>query len=178
MAKPPPGAPEAGLIPIHDIPPTATIRRKFARFLWTSTVVLIRHAERGAGADPALTPAGQARASLLAGMLQDANLGAVYVTDTQRSRQTGTPAAQAAGLQPTLYNASDAAALAATIRTNHPGRTVLVVAHSNTVDDIATALGSAGVTELTDTQFDRMFILSRSWCGTRLLRLRYGTPTP
>ncbi|WP_137109857.1 phosphoglycerate mutase family protein [Rhodobacter sp. SY28-1] len=178
MAKPPPGPPEAGLIRVHDIPPTATIKRKFALFLWTSTVILIRHAERGAGADPALTPAGQARAALLAGMLQDANLGAVFVTDTLRSRQTGTPAAQAAGLQPTLYNANDAAALAATIRASHPGRTVLVVAHSNTVDDIAAALGSAGVTELTDTQFDRMFILSRSWCGTRLLRLRYGAPTP
>jgi broad specificity phosphatase PhoE len=178
MAKPPSGAPEAGLIPLHDIPPTATIRRKFRLFLWTSTVVLVRHAERGAGADPALTPAGQARAILLAGMLQDANLGAVFVTDTLRSRQTGTPAAQAAGLQTTLYDANDAPALAATIRASHPGRTVLVVAHSNTVDDIAAALGAGGVSELTDTQFDRMFILSRSWCGTRLLRLRYGAPTP
>ena len=111
-------------------------------------------------------------------MLQDTNLGAVFVTDTLRSRQTGTPAAQGASLRPTLYDANDAAALAATIRANHPGRTVLVVAHSNTVDDIAAALGVGGVPELTDTQFDCMFVLSRSWCGTRLLRLRYGTPTP
>jgi broad specificity phosphatase PhoE len=178
MAKTPSGTPEPGLIPIHDIPPTATIKRKFAFFLWTTTVVLIRHAERGAGADPALTAAGQARANLLAQMLQDANLSAVFVTDTLRSRQTGTPAAQGAGLQPTLYDANDAAALAATIRAGHGGRTVLVVAHSNTVDDIAAALGAAGVTELTDTQFDRMFVIMRTWCGTRLLRLRYGTPTP
>ena len=178
MAKSPSGPPEAGLSGVHDIPPTATIRRKFALFLWTSTVILIRHAERGAGADPALTAAGQARATLLAGMLQDAALSAVFVTDTLRSRQTGTPAAQGAGLQPTLYDANDAAALAATIRTNHPGRTVLVVAHSNTVDDIAAALGSAGVAQLTDTQFDRLFVISRSWCGTRLLRLRYGALTP
>lgn len=171
-------APEAGLFPAHDIAPTATLKRKFAAFLWTTTVVLVRHAERGAGADPSLTPAGQARAALLAQMLQDANLGAVYVTDTQRSRQTGTPAAQAGGLALTQYDANDAAALASAIRANHSGRTVLVVAHSNTVDDIAAALGNAGVAELTDAQFDRMFILCRSWCGTRLLRLRYGTPTP
>jgi broad specificity phosphatase PhoE len=178
MAKSPSGSLEAGLIPIHDIPPTATLKRKFAQLLWTSTVILIRHAERGAGNDPALTPAGQARAALLAQMLQDANLGAVFVTDTLRSRQTGTPAAQGAGLQPTVYDATNATALAATIRTSHAGRTVLVVAHSNTVDDIAAALGAAGVTELLDTQFDRMLVLSRSWCGTRLLRLRYGAPTP
>lgn len=178
MANTPSGLPEAGLIPIHDIPPTATIKRKFAQFLWTSTVILVRHAERGPGNDPALTPAGQARAALLAEMLQDANLHAVFVTDTLRSRQTGTPTAQGAGLRPTVYNATDAAALAATIRTGHSGRTVLVVAHSNTVDDIATAIGAAGVTELLDTQFDRMFVITRAWCGTRLLRLRYGAPTP
>ena len=178
MAKPPPGTAEPGLIPIHDIQPSVTIKRKFASLLWTTTVVLVRHAERGNGADPALTAAGQTRATLLASMLQDAALSAVFVTDTLRSRQTGTPAAQGAGLQPTVYTATDAPALAATIRTGHAGRTVLVVAHSNTVDDIATALGAAGVTELTDTQFDRMFVIARTWCGTRLLRLRYGTPTP
>lgn len=178
MARTPSATAEPGLIPIHDIPPTATIRRKFALFLWTTTVVLVRHAERGTGADPALTAAGQARAALLASMLQDAALSAVFVTDTLRSRQTGTPAAQGAGLMPTLYNATDAAALVAAIRANHAGRTVLVVAHSNTVDDIATALGAAGVTELTDPQFDRMFVIMRTWCGTRLLRLRYGAPTP
>lgn len=178
MAKTPSGTPEPGLIPIHDIPPTATLRRKFAAFLWTTTVVLVRHAERGAGADPALTAAGQARATLLAQMLQDAALSAVFVTDTQRSRQTGTPAATGAGVALTQYDATDAAALAAAIRAGHPGRTVLVVAHSNTVDDIAAALGAAGVSELTDAQFDRMFVIMRSWCGTRLLRLRFGAPTP
>ncbi len=178
MASTPSGAAEAGLFPIHDIPPTATIKRKFALFLWTTTVVMVRHAERGAGADPALTAAGQARANLLAQMLQEAALSAVFVTDTQRSRQTGTPAAQGAGLQPTLYDATDAAALAATIRAGHAGRTVLVVAHSNTVDDIAAALGAPGLAELTDTQFDRMFVITRAWCATRLLRLRYGTLTP
>lgn len=168
----------AALLPQHQIEPTATIRRKLASVLWTVTVVMVRHAERGAGADPALTPAGQARAALLAQMLQDAALSAVFVTDTLRSRQTGAPAAQVAGLQPTLYAAPDASALATAIRTGHAGRTVLVVAHSNTVDDIAAALGAPGLAELAESQFDRLFVLTRSWCATRLLRLRYGTPTP
>ncbi|WP_149587566.1 SixA phosphatase family protein [Tabrizicola flagellatus] len=168
----------AAFLPLHEIEPTATIKRRLAKLLWTVTVVLVRHAERGAGADPALTPAGQARAALLAQMLQDANLSAVFVTDTLRSRQTGAPAAQTAGLQPTLYAATDAAGLVAAIRAGHAGRTVLVVAHSNTVDDIAAALGAPGLPELADSQFDRLFVLTRSWCATRILRLRYGTPTP
>ncbi|MFN4204220.1 MAG: histidine phosphatase family protein [Tabrizicola sp.] len=178
MDSPNSGSFGAALLPQHQIEPTATIKRRLAKVLWTVTVVLVRHAERGAGSDPALTPAGQARAALLARMLQDANLSAVFVTDTLRSRQTGAPSAQAAGLQPTHYAATDAAALAAAIRAGHAGRTVLVVAHSDTVDDIAAALGAPGLAELTDSQFDRLFVISRSWCATRLLRLRYGTPTP
>ncbi|MEZ5716232.1 MAG: hypothetical protein R3D85_14405 [Paracoccaceae bacterium] len=54
---------------------------------------------------------------------------------------------------------------------------MLVVAHSNTIDDIAGALGVPGLGELAESQFDRMFILSRNWCGTRLIRLRFGAPT-
>jgi phosphohistidine phosphatase SixA len=110
-------------------------------------------------------------------MLQDAALSAVYVTATRRSQQTGTPAAQAAGVPLTTYAATDAAGLASAIRAAHDTRTVLVVAHSNTVDDIAGALGAPGVGELTESQFDRMFVISRSWCRTRLLRLRYGSLT-
>lgn len=142
-------------------------------------VILIRHAERtGSGSDPELSPAGLARAELLVHMLADAGLTGVFVTRFRRSLQTGRPAATAAGLAPTPYDAGDAAGLAATIRANHAGGTVLVVAHSNTVDDIAGALGDPGVGELDDGQFDRMFILTRHSSGTTLLSLRYGAPTP
>ncbi|UVC19419.1 phosphoglycerate mutase family protein [Mesorhizobium onobrychidis] len=162
---------------IHRIDPTVTILRKYKLLLWSATVILVRHAERAAGANPALSATGQARANLLRDMVQDEDLSAVFVTDTLRSQQTGQPAANAQGLAPTTYPATDGAALAQTIRIGHAGRTVLVVAHSNTVDDIAGALGAPGIGELADSQFDRMFVIARNWCGTRLTRLRYGAPT-
>lgn len=141
-------------------------------------VILVRHAERtGSGPDPVLSPAGLARAELLVHMLADAGLTGVFVTQWQRSVQTGTPAATAAGLKPTPYDAGDAADLAATIRASHGNGTVLVVAHSDSVDDIAAALGTSGVGELLESQFDRMFIITRRWCSTTLLSLRYGAPT-
>jgi hypothetical protein len=111
-------------------------------------------------------------------MLQDQALGPVFVTDTLRSTQTGQPTATAKGLTLTTYGAEDSAALVETIRVNHAGQTVLVVAHANTVDDIAGALGMPGVGELADSQFDRMYVIVRNWCGTRLTRLRYGAATP
>ncbi len=139
-------------------------------------VVLIRHAERLAGGtDPALSAAGRARAKLLARMLGDASVQGVYVTEFLRSRQTGKPTAAAAGVPLTEYEATAGAAVAATIIAAHTSGTALVVAHSNTVDDIAAALGAPGVGELAEFEFDRMFVLARRSCGTTLLRLRYGT---
>lgn len=138
-------------------------------------VVLVRHAERVVGGtDPPLSVAGRARAKLLARMLGDAAVAGVYVTKFLRSRQTGIPTAAAAGVAVTQYDAFDAPALAATITARHRGGTVLVVAHSNTVDDIAASLGAMGAGELAEDEFDRMLLITRRSCGTSLLRLRYG----
>jgi broad specificity phosphatase PhoE len=142
-------------------------------------IVLVRHAERvDGGPDPVLSPAGRARARLLARMLGDASVQGVYVTEFVRSQQTGKPTATAAGVSLTQYSATATSELAATIIAAHGSGTVLVVAHSNTVDDIAAALGATGVGELAETEFDRMFVVSRRSCGTTLLSLRYGATSP
>lgn len=143
-----------------------------------ATVICVRHADiAGGGANPSLSIAGQKRAALLARMLADAAVKAVYVTEFTRSVQTGTPTATAAGLPVTPYPANDTAALVASIA-NHLNGSVLVVAHSNTVDNITAALGAPGVGELQQGQFDRMFIVTRATLGATLIRLRYGTSTP
>lgn len=165
--------------PVHKILPTPVMRRRYALRLWTASVVVVRHADIVAGgADPGLSAAGQVRADLLRDMLQDEGIRAVFVTNTNRSRQTGTPTAKAAGVALSTYPALDAAGLAASVRLHHAGQTVLVVAHSNTVDNIASAFGASGVLELAEHQFDRMFVISRAWCTTRLVNMRYGAPTP
>lgn len=163
---------------VHEIVPTVTILRKHRLLIWASTVILVRHAEKTSGNNPPLSAAGLVRANLLRDMLQDEDLSAVFVTNTVRSEQTGQPTATGQGLSLTHYDATDGPALASTIRSGHAGQSVLVVAHSNTVDDIAGALGAPGLGELAEGQFDRMFVISRSWCGTRLTRMRYGNSTP
>jgi hypothetical protein len=108
-------------------------------------------------------------------MLGDAAVKAVYVTEVLRSRQTGKPTAASAGVPLTTY--VDATALAATITASQHTGTVLVVAHSNTVDDIASTFGASGAGELGEAEFDRMFIIARRSCGSTLVRLRYGAPS-
>ena len=143
------------------------------------TIFILRHAEKAdGGADPVLSTAGQARAQTLANMLQDANITGLFVTQFQRTQLTGAPTAAISGVNATQYNATDFAGLKQTIRSNFANKNVVIVAHSNTVDDIAAQFGASGVGELDESQFDRLFIIHKSWYATRLLRLRYGTITP
>lgn len=144
----------------------------------TTTVYLVRHAEKADGDDPALSAAGQSRAITLAHVLADAGLAAVFVTDTRRSRETAAPVAAATGLTPIRYDARDANALAATARAGHAGRAVLVVGHSNTLDDLAAAFGAAGLADLDESQYDRLYVLRVDGRRAHLVRLRYGSPTP
>ena len=167
-------------VQIQEIRPTPSLLRKWRLPLWSVTVILVRHADisPGGGSDPVLSPMGVNRANLLASMLQSADLSAVYVTPTQRSVQTGTPAAQLAGVEKTQYAPQDAAGLVSAIRSLRSGSCVLVITHSNTVDDISVALGASSICELCEQQLDRMFIIIRTWCGTRFVRMRYGASTP
>jgi broad specificity phosphatase PhoE len=144
-----------------------------------TTIYIVRHAEKAdTSRDPELSHAGHARANTLAHVLTDAGLDAIFVTDTHRSRQTAAPTAAATGLGPVQYDGGDSAALAARIAADHAGQQVLVVGHSNTLDDIAAALGIAGLADLEESQFDRLYVVRAGGTGGELLRLRFGDLTP
>ena len=70
----------------------------------TTTIVLIRHAEKQLGAipDAPLAPPGEVRAARLAQMFGDASdfgrVRKIYVTDTRRTQQTAAGVAQRLGL--------------------------------------------------------------------------------
>lgn len=145
-----------------------------------TTVYIVRHAEKAAvgGDDPPLSAAGQARAEELAHVLADEGLDAVFVSNFLRTQQTGAPAATAAGVAPEEYPAADTRALVDTILGDHAGERILVVGHSNTVDDIAARLGASGLSDLAENQYDRLFVVHRVSGIAHLDRLRYGAETP
>lgn len=151
-------------------------------YLWpleVTTLYIVRHAEKVEnGADPPLSAAGQARADELARVLADQQIDAVFVTNFLRTQQTGAPLAAAAGVTPQQYQASDTQGVVNTIITNHPGERVLVVGHSNTVDDIAAGFGVSGLADLPEARFDRLFVVHRFADIAVLDQLRYGAATP
>jgi broad specificity phosphatase PhoE len=148
-----------------------------------TTIFLVRHAEKDPTPglkDPALTEAGQRRAEALRDTMRPHPLAALYSTDTTRTRATLAPLVAARGLEPWLYEARQPEALVALLRERHPGQTVLVVGHSNTLLPLIEALGAPRpVPELTDTDYDYLFEVTLRPEGASSVRVhRYGAGHP
>ncbi|RZL14310.1 MAG: histidine phosphatase family protein [Hymenobacter sp.] len=144
-----------------------------------TTIYLVRHGEKDPTpglADPLLTPAGEARAQLLAQRLARRHPVALFTTDTRRTRATLAPLAQATNLTPLVYNAQDANGFAIQLYKEYAGRTVVVVGHSNTLLSLLAALGvTAPMREIKDDEFDYLFKVElRPSQPARLAVSRYG----
>ena len=142
-----------------------------------TAIYVVRHCEVGAGTNPSLTAAGQQRAALLARKLTVEAVDAVFVTQFARTQQTGAPAAAAAGISMTPYDAGAPNEAVDQVLADHVGGRVLIVGHSNTVDDICSHLGVSGVSELGHGQFGRLFVVNRFADTAHLEQLRYGAAT-
>lgn len=141
------------------------------------TVFVVRHAERAdtaAGSavamdtDPSLSAAGRRRAELLAAMLKDAGITAIYVTEFKRTHETAAPLAKALGVTVTEIFSKDLAGLLARLK---PGQgRVLVVGHSNSVPEVIKGLGVKTALAIADTEYDNLFIVTPQ---RDLIRLRF-----
>ncbi|HMB39626.1 MAG TPA: phosphoglycerate mutase family protein [Wenzhouxiangellaceae bacterium] len=145
------------------------------------TVIVVRHAEKiDDSRDPALSEAGAERAEALAETLEHAGLDAAYASQYQRTRLTAMPAARAAGLpvrvEP-IEGDVDAwtQGFSAELARDHRCETVLVVGHSNTVPPLVAALCGCQVEPLTDSDYDRIYIVNGARSRTPdLIVARYG----
>lgn len=143
-----------------------------------TVVVLVRHAEKEAGEDPALDEAGRTRAHALAHALSKWPGGTIYVSQFRRTRETAAPLTEAWGVEPVVVDARDVAGLAARIREGGAAR-VVVVGHSNTVPALVGALGADAPDQIAEEVYDDLFVVTLSaGGGARLIRLKYGSPTP
>lgn len=125
----------------------------------TTTIYLVRHAEKADGDDPALTAEGTERAARLGQLLADSSLQAVYSTDYRRTRQTAGPAAAAHDLAVQSYDANDPAGFAAALLERHAGQRVLVVGHSNTIPGLAGQLSQTSLQDFADDDYGNLLIV-------------------
>lgn len=150
-------------------------------------MIVVRHAEKGTDdpRDPTLTQAGRERAIALRDALKDAGVSAIYSTQFRRNKLTVEPLAQHFGLtvieRPvnSANSATYAADIAREVISANPGKTVVVVGHSNTVPQIVQAFSGVAIKPMEDSEYDHIFMIVVPAAGApRLVNVRFGRPAP
>ncbi len=153
----------------------------FLSSLSTTTVVVVRHAEKELGTidDPPLSQAGEQRAQLLSRLFGERDgpgrIDAIYASDSRRSQRTAAPLADRLGIAVTTVEGEDTEGLVRQIRDSHRGQRVLIVGHSNTVPEIVRLLvGGMAVPPISDDDYSRMYIITLPTLGpASVLRVTY-----
>lgn len=147
-------------------------------------IFLVRHAETVAPRATDLRPlceAGQRRAVLLAKLLKDAGINAIYTSDLERAVKTAEPLAESLRIAPkplsqlsVSFKPNDIENFVSRLRNEHRQDVVLVVGHSNSVPALLKGLGHPAEIKIPETEFDNLFVLIPANDGPpKLLRLRY-----
>lgn len=144
-------------------------------------VFIIRHAEiqledpaKMTAGDPPLIEAGVRRAQVLARLLRDAGITAIYTSEFQRTIQTAAPFAQTLGIKAVALPRGANDGLARRLREQHGRERVLVVAHSHTIPVLLRALGHPKEERIGREEYDNLFIVTSQSGGTPVvIRLRY-----
>jgi phosphohistidine phosphatase SixA len=153
----------------------------------SNTVYVVRHAEKETGIDPAtmkpltdppLSLQGNERALLLKQILGSKNVKHIYSTNTLRTISTARPLKELyLGMPIQLYNSKPDSMDVFIQRIKNIKRgDVLIVGHSNTVDDIVNKIiGNTVVSaDLKDNEYDNIFMLKRKARGYKYKNEKYG----
>jgi broad specificity phosphatase PhoE len=131
----------------------------------TTTYYVVRHGEKEAqgtnmSSDVSLSPAGLERAQALKHSLKNRHIQYVYSTNTIRTKSTARPLAETLGVNLETYDARDSGFVD---RVKKRGKgNVLIVGHSNTVDDIVNGfVGKNVIQDLPDNSYGDLFIIKR-----------------
>jgi broad specificity phosphatase PhoE len=143
----------------------------------STTVILVRHAERAPGeGDVPISAAGRARAQALAQVLRDTDIRTIITSQMLRTKETAEPLAQHKRITPDVIPADKLDAVVEKIR-SLGGGTVLVVHHSNTVPALVEKFGGE-TAPIRDDEFDRLVILTiLRQSSPSVVTLRYGAPS-
>ena len=131
----------------------------------TTNYYIVRHAEKETQAsnmssDVSLSAAGMERAEALKNILQDKKIQSIFSTNTIRTKSTAKPISDATGISIKVYDSRDT--LYVSRLKNISKGNILVVGHSNTVDDIINKLaGQNLLQDLPDSAYGDLFIVKK-----------------
>jgi 2,3-bisphosphoglycerate-dependent phosphoglycerate mutase len=145
-------------------------------------IFIVRHAEkiRGkeAGNDPLLTAVGNLRAGDLMRTLQNEGIQKIYVSQYKRTQNT----ADSIRIQlkiDTVHYVADTLCdnlINAIMEHSDFGKSILIIAHSNTVPHIIRKFGVTDFPygDLPDDEFDNLFVITYKKEKAKLKKMKYG----
>jgi broad specificity phosphatase PhoE len=158
-----------------------------ASFLLTAcshTYYVVRHAEKANAAaggggmsspnNPPLSAPGEQRAQALMETLKDSKIDHIFSTNTIRTRTTAEPLRKAKSLTIEEYGPMPDSAFIQKLKGLK--KNVLVVGHSNTVDDIVNGLtGQKTIPgDLLDSEYSNLFVVTYKGKKVKFERRTYG----
>lgn len=149
-------------------------------FILTScshTYYIVRHAEKASASpgttmntpdDPPLSDEGSKRAEALKEILKDKKIKRIFSTNTKRTRLTAEPVSKLAGVSIETYGPRPDSAFISLLK--GISGNVLVVGHSNTVDDVVNGLvNQKTLSDLADSEYDNLFVVRyKRFLGTKI----------
>lgn len=150
-------------------------------------VFALRHADREPDPKDALTDKGRQRAIVLARLLGESGIRNAWCSDATRARQTLQPLQDALGASLTAtivpvggqHSADEhQQAIIAGVKGLSANAVAAIISHSDTVGPIIKALTGQSIGQITQDQFDKLFVLSIPPVGAASVTLlRYGAKT-
>lgn len=157
-----------------------------ACFLLTAcshTYYVVRHAEKATPStgttmstpnDPPLSDAGAQRAEALKETLQNSKIDYIFSTNTIRTRATAEPLSKARSVAIQTYGPFPDSAFIQKMKALK--KNVLIVGHSNTVDDIVNGLTGQKTIhgDLPDSEYSSLFVVKYAGKKVRFERRTFG----
>lgn len=152
----------------------------------TTYYYLVRHGEKESGSgtekmstagDPDLSEEGKQRAIALSEELKDKDVRYIFSTATHRTIETAEPLQKLMNIKLILYDHHDTLdQFISRIKSIKKGN-VVIIGHSNSVDDIANRLCGKTVIpgDLKDTEYDNLFVIKRIGNKFSFERREYGS---
>ena len=141
-------------------------------------IFIVRHGEKETGNDPLLTPAGNKRAGDLARALQNEGIQKIYVSKTRRSQNTADSLRIQSRIDTVHYVADTLCdkLINAIMEHSDFGKTILIVAHSNTIPQIIRKFGVKDYPygDIPDNDFDDLFLITYKKGKAKLKAMKYG----
>jgi 2,3-bisphosphoglycerate-dependent phosphoglycerate mutase len=145
----------------------------------TTTYYISRHAEKSGTnmtANPPLSAEGEKQALDLRAYLTGKGIKSIYSTNFIRTRSTAEPTSVAINVPIQVYTQVND--LVDTLKATGKGN-VLIVGHSNTVDDIVNRFTGVGtMTDLADSEYGNLFIVKKKRSKYSFERIKLPSNRP